>query len=206
MQKYNFQCRKALLSDDIQAIAKYLHLTDPYIYPGICHNPADEEWVRLISCCSKTEDNIFNIDNLSVVLHDDNIIGILCVVPCGRKLNFLSDTYNLSKEFIDMLKPVTDGYFDPLISESFSYSGFNITNVCVDCNYRNRGIGGIIMSDCIENYGHQILHLDVIAANKPAVNLYKRFGFEITNEYCGFSGDDTKLPCYHMIRTPSNEK
>ena len=206
MQKYDFQCRKALLTDDMQAIAKYLHLTDPYIYPKICQNPADREWVSLISRCAKTEDNIFSIDNLSVVLHDNNIIGILCVIPCGKKLSFIGGAYDLSKEFLGMLKPVKDGYFDPLISESLSYSGHNITNVCVDCNYRNKGVGGIIMTDCIEKYGHQMLHLDVIASNTPAVNLYKRFGFKITSEYYGFSGDGTKLPCYHMIRTPSNER
>ena len=36
-----FICRMALPSDCVQNIAKYIHLTDPYIYPQICTDPQD---------------------------------------------------------------------------------------------------------------------------------------------------------------------
>ncbi len=202
MQNSDFQCRKALLSDDIKSIAKYLHLTDPYIYPKICENPFDTNWVEFVGNCMKKENNIYNVQNLSVILHKDNIIGVLCIIPCGTKLNFTDGIDNISKDFFHKLTPVIDGYFKPLIDESFSFSGYNIANVCVDSGYRNIGLGHILMAHCIELYGTETIHLDVIASNTPAINLYKRFGFEFSNEYFGYSGDDTDLLCYHMIRKP----
>lgn len=204
MQNHNFKCRQAKLSDNVSAIAKYLHLTDPYIYPKICKDPLDKSWTDLVFNCMKTEHNVFNIQHLSVVLHEDKIVGIMCVIPCGKSLNFsdrLGDS--ISKDLLNNLCPVIDGYFTPLISESFEYTGHNVTNVCIDSEYRGNGLGALLLSHCVETYGTDLIHLDVIASNTPAIKLYKRFGFEITNEYYGYSGDDTKLLCYHMIRHPN---
>ena len=90
MQKYSFKCRKAELSDDTVAIAKYLHLTDPYIYPKVCENPIDPDWVEFVGNCMKIENNIFYVQHLSVILNNsDDIVGVVCVIPCGTKLNFI---------------------------------------------------------------------------------------------------------------------
>ena len=206
MQKYNIRCRKALMSDDIESIARYLHLTDIYIYTKLCQDPSDKEWVEFVRNCMKKENNIFNINHLSVVLHDDDIIGVMCVIPCGKKLNFTYNADDVSTNFADKLGLVTEGYFDPLMSETLSYDGVNITNVCIDSSYQGKGIGTLLMSYGVKEYGAQTMHLDVIASNEAAIKLYKRFGFEFTNEYYGYSGDDTKLLCYHMIRTPNTTR
>ena len=152
----------------------------------------------------KTEENIFNHQNISVALCENTIVGIICAIPCGSSLNF-DETLrnNLPKSFLNKLQPVIDGYFTPLISESISYSGYNITNICVDEKYRNKKIGSLLLSECVKSYGSNFIHLDVIASNTIAIKLYKRYGFEVSNEYYGYSGDDTKLLCYHMIRTPN---
>ena len=200
MQEYNFQCRKAMPSDDVVAIARCLHLTDPNIYPKVCKNPINRNWVEFVGSCMKMENNIFNIQHLSVILDSDAIVGVICVIPCGIKLGITDGIGNMSENFINNLNPVIKSYFAPLIDESFSYNGYNLTNICVDSDYRNKGLGNLLMSHCIDLYGSQTIHLDVIASNKPAINLYKRFGFEISNEYYGYSGDSTELLCYHMIR------
>lgn len=203
MQEYNFQCRKVLPSDDVSAIARYLHLTDPYIYPKVCKNPIDKNWVEFVGNCMKTENNIFNIQHLSVTLDNNAIVGVICVIPCGIKLCITDGIDNMPEDFINNLNPVINGYFAPLIDESFSYTGYNITNICVNSDYRNKGLGRLLMAHCIDTYGSETIHLDVIASNKTAINLYQKFGFTISNEYYGYSGDDTELLCYHMIRWPN---
>ena len=190
-------------SDSVSSIAKYLHLTDPYIYPKICNDPLDPDWINLIRLCSGTDRNLFHIRHLFVALHKEEIVGILCAIPCGSELNFIERfRENLPKEFLTRLTPVIEGYFDPLLSESRSYEGYNITNVCVDAAHRKNGFGKLLLARCVEEYGESLLHLDVIADNEAAIRLYQQFGFNVSEEYYGYSGDDTKLPCYHMIRTP----
>ena len=145
-------------------IAKDLHLTDPYIYPKVCKNPIGKNWVEFVGSCMKTENNIFNIQHISVILDSDDIVGVSCVIPCGIKLCITDGIDNISEDFINNLNPVIKGYFQPLIDESISYHGYNITNICVDRDYRNKGLGHLLMEHCIDAYGSKIIHLDVIAS------------------------------------------
>ena len=200
MSNYNYICRKASFDDDFEQIAKYIHLTDPYIYPTITQNPTDKIWINFISECLKIPNNIFCIENISVIIHYSDIIGIACVIPCKKELTIFED-FKKPIKLSDNIQSVIDGYFKPLIQESLTYDGYNITNICIDEDYRNKGLGGALMAHCIKEYGSQVLHLDVIAANKTAVHLYQKFGFRIESEYFGFSGDTIPLPCYHMIRS-----
>lgn len=51
-------------------------------------------------------------------------------------------------------------------------------------NYRNMGVGSILLATCINDmYANNIncITLDVHSNNKPAYNLYKKFGFEEFN-------------------------
>ena len=88
MENYNVEYRKAKLDDDISAIAKYIYLTDPYIYPSMYSSFQDEEWIELINQCYLQEDNLFSMHNIYVALSDEKIIGICCIIPCGVRLNF----------------------------------------------------------------------------------------------------------------------
>lgn len=199
MQNSDLRCRKATLSDNIGVIAKLIHLTDPYIYPAICRDPLDEAWSELISRCIKSKNNVFSLDHITVVTHGDNIVGIAVVIPCPKKISF-TDDIAIPKKLSYTIKNVDEGYFVPLAEESLSYNGYNIVNFCIDEGYRGNGIGAFLMEYCINEYGLYDVHLDVVSSNKAAVTLYKKFGFETTNEYMGFSGDDSELPCYHMVR------
>ncbi len=200
MQTHDYYCRKANAFDDTKAIARYIHLTDPYIYPYICECPDDKYWSTFIDECTKIKGNIFNINNISVVLYKECIIGIACVIPCGEILNF-TEQVKMPEILCHNLAYVNKGYFEPLINESQEYSGYNITNICIDKKHQGKGIGSLLMRHCIDEYGAKSLHLDVIASNEPAVRLYKSSGFWIVNKYLGFSGDNSDLLCFHMIRT-----
>ena len=199
MQKFDYCCRSAASCDNIEQIAKYIHLTDPYIYPKITPHPGDKAWVDLIAECLTKADNLFSLRHISVVTYGDDIVGIACTIPCGKKLTF-SEGITIPQTLRNSISPVIEGYFHPLLEESYQYSGYNIVNVCIDENHRGRGVGKQLMAHCIRQYGSDTIHLDTIASNLAAVKLYTQSGFAISGQYMGYSGDDTLLPCYHMIR------
>lgn len=183
--------------DDICAIARYIHLTDPYIYPVICSSPCNKDWQDIIQGCYFSMDNVFSMKNIIVAEIDNEIIGILCVIPCQRSLHFIKDVPKQSALYSGILK-ANEGYFEPLIKESMELDGYNITNICVDMSFRGLGVGTALISYCKKRFPDSKLRLDVIADNVKAINLYKKMGFTIVKEYYGFSGTEDLLPCYHM--------
>lgn len=205
MKNNNYVFRKALHEDNVSDIAKYIHLTDPYIYPTIASNPRDPDWVALISDATTKERTLFSLSNISVALHNGIIVGIACVIPCGTPIG-LREMITVPERLKSRFDIAYEGYFLPLIAESINLEGYNITNICVDPQHRGKGVGDNLLKHCINEYGSSTLHLDVIADNLAAKNLYKKNGFEIIKSYNGFSGDGSPLPCYHMIRKPSNYK
>ena len=52
-------------------------------------------------------------------------------------------------------------------------------------------------------YNDYFINLDVLADNPAAISLYKKYGFEITESYKGFSLIESARPdCLHMVRKP----
>lgn len=199
MKKNEFLYRKSQEGDDFAAIAKYIHLTDPYIYPTICEDPCDPFWSRLILDCASEKTNLFSRENIFLALWDEKIIGVLCAVRCGEQLTFW-ENLQLSERERSRLGLSYEGYFRPLLEESANLEGYNITNVCVDSAFRGQGVGEGLLRFYLSWIGHETVHLDVIANNVSAIRLYERCGFKIEQEYGGFSGTNEPLPCYHMIR------
>ena len=191
--------RKACATDDVACIAKYLHLTDPYIYPVVCKDPTAPEWIALVGACLAAKNNFYSLEHLSVALADGKIIGVACVVPCGKKLSF-SAGLTLPDAIKAGVACVEAGYFGPLAEENAGYAGYNLINICVDEAYRGRGIGRAFMAHLVSLYGGEDLHLDVVAHNAAAIRTYEACGFSATDQYLGFSGSDKKLPCLHMMR------
>lgn len=198
MSKCDYRCEKAT-PDDIDEVAKYIHMTDPYIYPIICPEPDDEKWRNFIGECLTSPKNIYASNNLLVVKCNDKVIGVACVMPCGIRMHF-TEGIVIPEELKNGMNTALEGYFKPLLEESEIFEGYNIVNVCIDEKYRGQGAGEFLVRQCVEQYGHATMHLDVIASNKAAVKVYEKCGFRIKNEYIGFSGDDSKLLCYHMVR------
>ena len=197
-------CRMATSSDDISTIAKYIYLTDDFIYPAISPTPCDDQWIKLFSDCFFAENNVFSAENIVLAELNGKIVGIVCIIRCGERKRFIEDVSEHSPLHAKALK-VNEGYFAPLIEESMEFTGYNITNVCVDNNMRGMGIGTALMEFCLDRYTSSIIHLDVIANNFSAIELYKKMGFKITAQYNGFSGTNELLPCYHMEFIPSNK-
>ncbi len=200
MVKDNIAYRKCNENDDFSLIAKYIYLTDPYIYPSISKSPIDEFFHNLIAKCSKDKTNLFNLNNLFVALDGGKIIGVLCAVKCGKKYTFL-EKLDLTSYEKSRLILSNEGYFIPLIKESESFDGYNVTNICIDDNYRGQNIGKGLLGYYLDSVKGNVVHLDVIADNIPAIKLYQKLGFQIESEYLGFSGTEKLLKCYHMKRS-----
>lgn len=200
MKTHELICRKAKKEDDLVLIARYLHLTDPYIYPAITHESDDAFWLSVVERAFSAKDNLFSMEHLWVALWEDRIVGVCCMIPCGRRMRFLEDLA-LSEEQTQRLSLAYEGYFLPLMEESETFEGFNITNVCVDSAYRGRGIGETLLKECLSSSDGSVVHLDVIADNLTAIRLYERMGFAIVKSYDGFSGTEMPLRCYHMEKT-----
>lgn len=64
-----------------------------------------------------------------------------------------------------------------------------ILTIIVDKEYRNKGIGTALLEELFvlgkEEFGLEILHLEVYETN-PAINLYKRLGFEVFGKHPKF--------------------
>lgn len=204
MQMCEYSCRPVAEADDVGKIARYIHLTDPYIYPILCKDPSDPAWVEYVVACLRTKEHIFCREHLQVVLWGAQIVGVACVIPCGKRLT-VSAAGNAEGLSQTGLKKVINGYFGPLIEESLGYDGYNITNICIDENHRGKGVGRLLLAHCIAAYGHRPIHLDVIADNAVAVRLYESMGFGVIDTYSGFSGSDRELPCYHMLYLPTQK-
>lgn len=200
MKNFNIKYRKAKLEDNISAIAKYIYLTDPYIYPTICKSPQEKEWIELITQCYQQDNNLFSRHNIYVALIDEEIIGICCIIPCGIRLNFNEDLELYTKCFLHMAK-VVDGYFAPLLEESAGLSGYNVVNLCIDENWRKKGIGRGLLQYCLNDCECESVYLDVIADNSSAISVYKSLEFNIVKKYEGFSGGNEPVMCYQMKRS-----
>lgn len=200
MQNGKYIVRQASVNDDISKIAKYIYLTDPYIYPTICDSPQNEQWIAFIQQCFLQPNNVYNCDNVITVTYNEEIIGIACVIPCGKK-SVITEGLTVPPQIKDGLRNAVNGYFNPLIEESLFLSGHNVVNICIDENHRGKKLGSLLLDFCIKKFEpHGDVWLDVIASNIIAIELYKKSGFCVIKEYNGFSGTDAPLPCFQMIK------
>ncbi len=197
MNKQKLICRAAKIDDDIASIAKYVHLTDPYIYPAITPNCENRDWISVFSECFETKGDIFYYENISVIELNDKIVGIICVIPCGKRFTF-AESAIIPVSLENGVALTRKKYFAPLFEENAKYRGYNITNICIDTRLRGKGLGSKLLTYCIEKYGSEDIQLDVIKSNTAAIGLYKKHGFEMCAEYFGFSGEHEMVLCYRM--------
>lgn len=195
----NINCRFATLNDDIKKIAQYIYQTDIYIYPSIVDNYESDAWIELISNCYTDPNNIFYYKNILVLEIDGIIYGILCAIRGGQKYSF-SENIIYSKEIIEEINTVENGYFKPLFDENYSIKGINIINLCIETDLRHKGLGQQLLTYCIKQYPNEIFVLDVVKNNIPGVNLYLKNGFKIEKEYEGFSGKGKFITCLKMVK------
>lgn len=188
--------RKCVPEDNPAIIALCVYLTDPFIYPGICDSPYDQQWINYITASLRNKKSIFCADNLYVAELDGNIVGVCCFIECGHF--YLSDDPALPLCKTAGFIYVKKGYFDSLVQENLAFTGINLVNLCVLPEYRGMHIGFDLLSKLTVEHGEEVIHLDVLAGNEAAIKLYRKCGFVKTNTFPGFGGG-TDVECYHMV-------
>ena len=185
-------------------MAKYIHLTDPYIYPCVC-DINDDFFTDFIKKCADKPTNLFYYKNIYLALYDEKIVGLLVAVDCRNKITF-AEHLSLSQDEKERLKKANEGYFIPLISECQGIDGWNVVNVCVDADFRRMGIGEGLINFFLTHANERDVYLDVLLENQEAIRLYEKCGFKPLVEYNGFSGTDTPVRCYQMVRRTNKNK
>ena len=117
----------------------------------------------------------------------------------GRELN------NNFKSLFDINKILENnnekvfGYYEKekllgFIHISISFEVFDIVNIFVDNNYRNKRIGTKLLDYVINNYKNcKSLMLEVRESNNKAIDFYKSNGFEIVNVRKDYYGNEDAL-------------
>lgn len=88
-----------------------------------------------------------------------------------------------------------DGIIKGLVNYDLIYDRIEINHIIVFDKYRNNGIASELMNYLINNNDIKNITLEVNCNNKPAINLYHKFGFKevaIRKNYY-YNGDDAFL-------------
>ncbi len=84
------------------------------------------------------------------------------------------------------------------------YETMDIVNIVVDTNYRKKGIGSKLIDYILDNIKDiENIMLEVNEHNISAINLYKKYNFEIINKRNNYYGTDAALI---MKRVVDNER
>ena len=192
----NILCRmpdRDLSPENLGEIAGLIYDTDPYIYPAMFSSR--EEAVDIIPRMIRSGDAMFNPDNLYIALSDGSVAGIILwhrgpllwdegiYLSCGGRSPYIED--------------VRRRYFSNYAS--IPPDTVSIINVCA--SVPGRGIGGRLMDAFLREVPGPY-ELYVLADNAPAIRLYQKHGFQITDTCRGYSAAPMDLICCQMRKQP----
>jgi ribosomal-protein-alanine N-acetyltransferase len=138
----------------------------------------------------------FNMNDLQSVMH----INRLCL-PENYTDYFFIDLYHRFPETFIVAEEngKVVGYIMCRIEVGLSNFGFkglirkgHIVSVAVLPPYRRKGIGEALVAKAMEGmqvYNAKQCFLEVRMTNEPAINLYKKLGFEVTRAIHGYYAD-----------------
>ena len=188
--------RQAKNTDDFKTIARFIYETDRFIYPYWFKDK--NEGIDVLAELLNQKGSSFYYKNCIVAIVDNKIVGVLLYFTDKSKFSFdYSKIIDKNFEY----NYVLNNYILKIEKEVNKNQAY-IAGVKVDDNYTRRYIASGLI-----NYLFSILSkeytvcLDVLEENVPAICLYKKVGFKITNTYNGFNGYRKRKPlCYSMIK------
>lgn len=183
---------------DLLTIARLIYDTDPYIYPAMCSAAEAEKIIPYL--LSARTDSMFCKQNLFVTRLNNNVVGVILWHngPLVWEQKAFAEACNsqnipIAPAFEQVAREYLSTYDQPT-------ADISIINVCVDASVRGSGIGTEMLETFIAWHKSESMELVSLTENTIAIDLYKRFSFEILREEDGFSVDDLKPRCYVMYR------
>ncbi len=140
-----------------------------------------------------TQEDIQSIYNLGKEINDN-----------FSKLYIIENIINDSNYNILIYKD--DGKVIGFIMTYTLYDTTDILNIIVDKNYRRQNIGSKLIEKIIEINKNNKIMLEVNTNNEPAINLYKKLGFEIINTRKRYYHDDNAYVMSKSINNTENKK
>lgn len=193
----DIQVRKLTLDDNFSQVSKLIYETDNYIFPhffGENKAIAKQILVNMIKA-----DTLYNINNICVALVDDEIIGVSVLAPSPVTINVAAffeafEQAGADAEIDEMFQTVMKEYFIPLEAHP---DGYYIASLCVDEQYRGKGIAGAMVNHVLSSeYAEKDIYLDCLSDNERAISVYESHGFCKLFEFEGYTG----LGYYKMIK------
>ncbi len=201
----NIIVRQPTSTDDFSKIASCIYLTDPFIYPAAFGTDIAKATCA-ISKLMNIKNGLFHLNNLVLAFHEEEICGVLLYNKNGSEwdVNKNIDLLQGIVPSIENFRLVSEVYFS-IEATPPPIGHVEVIACCVMPEFRNIGVGKLMLEWLIREYSNHTLTLDVLANNSAAINLYKKCGFVIMNEFTGFSLEESERPdCYRMIRTTKN--
>lgn len=183
--------RRARIDDNLEAIARLIYQTDPYIYPYWFDNDVNKAIESLVPLI-KEPGFLFYYENFYIAYAKDlkRIVGIVGAIDPTTNLEY--DYTNL-KAVNERYRFTIENYFEEIISEVREKQYMYLTNVCIDESYRGHRIGSRLLHYFIEQMheaGFDEIGFDCLMHNLRAKNLYHSLGFKEVAEGIGFDGTD----------------
>ena len=192
-----------------RSISKLIYETDPFIYPALFGRGKEGEKTATIvlpSVFETNEDAMFSKRNLFVATINEELVGLilwhkgpLCwderiIEQCATRLGVELIKNNLAQVAREY---VADRYLE---ANDVEEKSLYLINVCVTKEKRGFGIAKTMLRSFIQCNCTEIMELAVLADNKPAIGLYRKFGFQVVQRTAGFSLDAQKPSCLIMSR------
>ncbi|MBQ2810066.1 MAG: GNAT family N-acetyltransferase [Clostridia bacterium] len=187
--------RKLADGDNLNTVAQLIYETDNCVFPRFFKESkasAKEILPQMMEL-----DTIFNKNNIYVALLDERIIGVMVILESPIKINI--SAYFEAFEKADSLigtdfETVLKEYFLPL---EYEPDGYFIACLCVDEDYRGRGVGGALIDGVLSELDPcRDVYLECSQDNTTARSVYEAHGFEELVKFTGFNG----LPYCKMIK------
>ena len=170
--------RQAVASDDVKKIAELIYSSDRNIYGAMFGN--EECAFEILQELVNTDTINISTKNLIVAEYENNIVGMLCFIEDAYLDDRVAYKQAFSKLGIDLpqyFDQVFDVYWNKVIKEDFN-NFYYISNVAVDSNYQNLGIGKKLLNFFKETHTNKPISLDVVKDNESAIHAYLKSGFE----------------------------
>ena len=187
--------RKAKLTDNIEEIAELIYQTDKFIYPYWFADYSN--YKKILMDLIMSPNSLFSYQNIFVAVENNRVYGIIISITQNSNLNY---DYNNLKSINKNFEYTINNYILP-ITTHINDNTVYISNVCVDKENRRHKIATLLFEAFKIMYPKQTYELDVLANNIPAINFYKKQGFEIIETKIGFNAPRKRKPqVFGMIR------
>lgn len=190
-----------IIFDNLVRISELIYDTDSYIYP--CMFRSKDDALRILpKVFQQKDDQMFRLSNSYIAECQDVIVGLILwrKGPLNWSVKPLHEQAIPAGICLSPHLPIVQAqYFESY--KDIPADVINLINVCVDQEFRGRGVGRHLLESFISKHRDEKMELYVLADNHAAKRVYGLNGFKTIGTIQGFSLDNRDLPCLQMERS-----